>query len=75
MNIMTKTLAVALVLVLTAAGLWAAAADEEPAAAAKKEMVLDPTTGEMVEAPRYGGTLTYPRLSDTAADWATGTVE
>ena len=59
MNIMTKTLAVALVLVLTAAGLWAAAADEEPAAAAKKEMVLDPTTGEMVEAPRYGGTLTY----------------
>ena len=33
--------------------------EEEPAAAAEKEMVLDPTTGEMVEAPRYGGTLTY----------------
>ena len=23
------------------------------------EMVKDPSTGEMVEAPRYGGTLTY----------------
>ena len=53
------TFVVALVLVLTAVGLWAAGAEEEPAAAAEKEMVLDPTTGEMVEAPRYGGTLTY----------------
>ena len=64
MNIMNivrirMTFAVALVLVLTATGLWAAGAEEEPAAAAEKEMVLDPTTGEMVEAPRYGGTLTY----------------
>ena len=64
MNIMhivriRMTFAVALVLVLTATGLWAAGAEEEPAAAAEKEMVLDPTTGEMVEAPRYGGTLTY----------------
>ena len=24
------------------------------------EMVKDPATGEMVEAPRYGGTITYP---------------
>ena len=54
----TRTFAVALVLVLTATGLWAAAADEEPAAAAEKEMVLDPTTGEMVTAPEYGGTIT-----------------
>ena len=46
-------------MVMTATALWAAAADEEPAAAAEKEMVLDPSTGEMVEAPRYGGTLTY----------------
>ena len=63
MNIVqiTRTFAVASVLVLTATGVWAAGADEEPAAAAaaEKEMVLDPRTGEMVEAPRYGGTLTF----------------
>ena len=57
---LARTFAIALVLVLSATGLWAgAASEEEPAAAAEKEMVLDPTTGEMVEAPRYGGTLTY----------------
>ena len=56
---MTFAVALILVLVLTATGLWAAGAEEEPAAAAEKEMVLDPTTGKMVEAPRYGGTLTY----------------
>ena len=50
-----------LVLSLAATGLWAAAAEEEPAAAMEKEMVLDPSTGEMVEAPRYGGTITYGR--------------
>ena len=27
------------------------------------EMVKDPATGEMVEAPRYGGTITYPRAT------------
>ena len=61
MNIVqiTRIIAVTSVLVLTATGVWAAGADEEPAAAAEKEMVLDPRTGEMVEAPRYGGTLTY----------------
>ena len=79
MNIVIKTFAVALVLTLTATGLWAAGADEEPAAAAEKEMVLDPTTGEMVEAPRYGGTLTYAErieppfssseLASTATPW------
>ena len=53
------TFAVALVMVMTATALWAAAAEEEPAAAAEKEMVRDPSTGEMVEAPRYGGTFTY----------------
>ena len=26
-----------------------------------QEMVKDPATGEMVEAPRYGGTITYPQ--------------
>ena len=56
---MTFAVTLILVLVLTATGLWAAGAEEEPAAAAEKEMVLDPTTGKMVEAPRYGGTLTY----------------
>ena len=44
--------------VLAGTGLWAAAAEEEPAAAMDKEMVLDPTTGEMVSAPEYGGTIT-----------------
>ena len=39
--------------------LWAAAAEEEPAAAMEKEMVMDPSTGEMVTAPEYGGTLTF----------------
>ena len=60
MNHMTKTFAVALVLVLvlTATGLWAAAAEEEPGAAMEKEMVMDPTTGEMVSAPEFGGTIT-----------------
>ena len=57
----TRTFAVALVLVLTATGLWAAGAEEEPAAAADKKYVTDPTTGEVVVAPEYGGTLTYAR--------------
>ena len=61
MHIATKTFAVALVLVLTATGLWAAASEEAPAAAAEKEMVTDPTTGKMVTAPEYGGTITYAR--------------
>ena len=71
------TFAVALVLVLTATGLWAAGAEEAPAAAAEKEMVLDPTTGKMVTAPEYGGTLTwaakaYPENTDVwwVGGWA-----
>ena len=52
------TFAVALVMVLTATGLWATAAQEAPAAAVEKEMVLDPSTGKMVTAPEYGGTIT-----------------
>ncbi len=50
---------VVLVFVLAATGVWASGESDQPAAAAEKEMVLDPRTGEMVEAPRYGGTLTY----------------
>ena len=44
MNIVTITriFIVALVLVLTAAGLWAAGAEEAPAAATEKETVFDP---------------------------------
>ena len=61
MNIVkiTRTLAVALVLVLTATGLWAAGAEEEPAAAADKKYVTDPSTGKVVTAPEYGGIITY----------------
>ncbi len=45
---------------LAATGVWASpAAEEAPAAAMEKEMVMDPSTGEMVTAPEYGGTLTY----------------
>ena len=59
----TRTCAVALVLVLTATGLWATGADEEPAAAMEKEMVTDPATGKAVTAPEYGGTLTKASVS------------
>ena len=52
------TFAFALVLVMTATGLWAAGGTEEPAAAADKQYVTDPTTGNLVTAPEYGGTLT-----------------
>ena len=55
-------LAVLAGLVLAATGAWAAAAQEEPAAAMEKEMVTDPTTGEMVTAPQYGGTLTFATM-------------
>ena len=58
------TFAIALILALTATGLSAAGAEEEPAAAAEKEMVRDPSTGKMVTAPEYGGTITYARGSD-----------
>ncbi len=42
-----------LTLTLMVATLWVGSA-----VAAEKEMVMDPSTGEMVEAPRYGGTFT-----------------
>ena len=58
-DVMRTCLAVLFGLALTATGLWAAAAEEEPAAAMEKEMVLDPTTGKMVSAPEYGGTFTW----------------
>ena len=55
----TRTFVTALVLILSATGLWAAGAEEEPAAAADKKYVTDPTTGKAVSAPQYGGTITY----------------
>ena len=66
MNIVqiTRTLAVALVLVLTATGLWAAGAEEEPGAAADKKYVTDPSTGKVVTAPEYGGTITYAKAGE-----------
>ena len=57
---LTGTFAIALVLILSATGLWAAGAEEEaPAAAADKKYVTDPTTGKEVPAPEYGGTFTW----------------
>ena len=58
-------LAVLCGLILTATGLWAAGADEgSTAAAADKQYVTDPSTGKVVVAPQYGGTITYARASD-----------
>ena len=75
------TFAVALVLVLTATGLWAAGAEEEPAAAADKRYVTDPTTGKVVVAPQYGGTITIGRGDEpdgpdavVSGPWATAYV-
>ena len=67
----TRIFAIALVLVLTATGVWAAGAEEAPAAAADKKYVTDPSTGKVVVAPEYGGTFTFanqlePPHSDTA---------
>ncbi len=50
-----QSLLLTLTLVVTA--FWVSQA----AMAAEKMMVTDPTTGEMVTAPEYGGTLTYVR--------------
>ena len=58
----TRAFAVAWVLVLTATGLWATGADEAPTAAADKQYVTDPTTGKVVTAPEYGGTLTFATM-------------
>ena len=66
MNIvhMTRTCAVALVLVLTATGLWAAGDDEAPAVDADKRYVTDPVTGKVYTAHEYGGSLTFVKGND-----------
>ena len=60
-NMVKKSVAILIGLALTATGLWAAGAEEEPAAAADKRYVTDPTTGKVVAAPQYGGTITIGR--------------
>ena len=49
-----KMQALLLTLTLMVASFWVS-----PAVGAEKKMVKDPTTGEMVTAPEYGGRLTY----------------
>ena len=69
-------LAVALAFALVATVTFASPAgeDDDTAMAAEKEMVRDPTTGKMVTAPAYGGTLTYAnRLATLFVDpWFVG---
>jgi len=60
---LNRVLVVLAVLALAAGMAWAAA-EAEQAAGMEKEMVLDPTTGAMVTAPEYGGTLTYALRGD-----------
>ena len=52
-RLMLLPLALALVATVT----FASGESDQPAAAAEKEMVLDPATGKMVTAPEYGGTI------------------
>ena len=55
--------AVTVALCLTATGAWAGGEDEtEAASAAPREMVEDPTTGGMLLAPRYGGSISYAAI-------------
>ena len=58
-RLMLLPLAFALVATVTFAS-----GEGEEAAAAEKEMVLDPSTGEMVTAPEYGGTITFGTRSE-----------
>ena len=58
-KLMVLPLAFALVATVTFAS--PAGEDDAAAAAAEKEMVRDPSTGKMVTAPEYGGTITFPR--------------
>ena len=61
-----RWLAALLVFGLCATGAWATGEGESGTTmAADRVMVEDPTTGEMVLAPQYGGTLTYPCWGDT----------
>ena len=55
--------AVTVALCLTATGAWAGGEEETEAAAPEtREMVEDPTTGKMLLAPRYGGSISYAAI-------------
>ena len=76
-NMVKKSVAILIGLALTATGLWAAGAEEEPAAAADKKYVTDPSTGKVVTAPEYGGTITFaqkeePEGPDVVPLWCVG---
>ena len=73
-NMVKRSVAILIGLALTATGLWAAGGEEGSAAAADKKYVTDPTTGKLVTAPEYGGTLTHAyannfKVFDTALAW------
>ena len=61
-----KLIVLTLAFALAATVTFAAPAAEE-AAATEKEMVLDPSTGEMISAPEYGGTFTYALKEEGAS--------
>ena len=55
-SVTRKIQSLLLILTLTVTAFWVSLAT-----VTAQEMVKDPATGEMVEAPRYGGTITYPQ--------------
>ena len=67
-NIVKKCAAILIGFALTATGLWAAGSSDggDTAAAADKKYVTDPTTGKVVTAPEYGGTLTFATAIEPA---------
>ena len=72
-NMVKKYAAILIGLALTATGLWAGGASDDgsTAAAADKKYVTDPTTGKVVVAPEYGGTLTvfgFPGSTKAGSD-------
>ena len=81
-NMAKKSVAILIGFALTATGLWAVGADEEgSAAAADKKYVTDPSTGKVVVAPQYGGTITIGRGDEpdgpdavVSGPWATAYV-
>ena len=62
-----RTVVLTLALALVATVTFAGAADEDAGAAAEREMVMDPSTGEMISAPEYGGTFTYALKEEPAS--------
>ena len=64
-----KLLSALLAFTLGVTALWVG-----PTAAAEKKYVTDPTTGKVVTAPEYGGTLTFvrPRMPKSTDTWFDG---